>query len=63
MLNTPPPELRELAKQRLHRLQEPSPEELEKEVEEARLQGYKVIALPGLRIWIEDYSLKPAAEE
>jgi hypothetical protein len=28
-----------------------------------KTQGYKVIALPGLRIWIEDYSLKPAGEE
>jgi hypothetical protein len=63
MARNPPPELRELAKQRLQRLREPSPEELEKEIEEARLQGYKVIALPGLRIWIEDYSVKPPEKE
>jgi hypothetical protein len=39
MARKPPPELRELAKQRLQRLGEPSPEELEKEVEEARKAG------------------------
>jgi DNA-binding IclR family transcriptional regulator len=63
MARNPPPELRELAKQRLQRLQEPSPEELENEVEEARQQGYKLIAVPGLRILIRDYSLKPPEKE
>jgi hypothetical protein len=52
------PALRELAKQRLQQLTELSPEELEKEIEEARRQGYKLICVPGLRIRIRDYSLK-----
>jgi hypothetical protein len=54
--------LRELAKRRLQ-LTELSPEELEKEIEEARLEGYQLICLPGLRIRIRDYSLKPDDEE
>jgi hypothetical protein len=57
------PGMRELAKRRLQRLLEPSPEELEKEIEEARRQGYKLICVPGLRIRIRDYSLKPDDEE
>jgi hypothetical protein len=56
-------DLRELAKRRLQRLLEPSPEELEKEIEEARREGYKLICFPGLRIRIRDYSLKPDDEE
>jgi hypothetical protein len=57
------PALRELAKQRLQQLTELSPEELEKEIEEARREGYKLICFPGLRIRIRDYSLKPREEE
>ena len=53
------PTLRELAKRRLQRLLEPNPEELKKEIEEARQQGYKLICVPGVRIRIRDYSLKP----
>jgi len=53
------PNLRELARRRLLRLNELSPEEWAKEVEEVRKQGYKLMALPdGLRIWLRDYSLK-----
>jgi len=59
----PPPELRDLAKRRLQRLLEPSPEALEAEIEEARKEGCKLICLPGLRIKIRDYSLKPNDEE
>jgi hypothetical protein len=56
------PALRELAKQRLQQLTELSPEELEKEIEEARRQGYQLICVHGLRIRIRDYSLKPDDE-
>jgi hypothetical protein len=38
---------------------EPSPEEVEAEIEAARKEGYKLICLPSLRIKIRDYSLKP----
>jgi hypothetical protein len=51
--------LAELARRRLRKLNETSPEELEAEVEQARKEGYKLIWLPGLRIRIRDYSLKP----
>ena len=51
-------DLREIAKRRLRQLTEPSPEELEEEIEEARRQGYTVICAPGVHIWIRDYSLK-----
>ena len=57
------PALRELAKRRLQRLLERSPEEIGKEIEEARREGYKLICVPGLRIRIRDYSLKPDDEE
>jgi hypothetical protein len=50
--------MRELAKRRLQQLTEPSPEELEKEIAEARREGYQLICVPGLRIRIRDYSLK-----
>jgi len=63
MARKPPPELRDLAKRRLQRLLEPSPEALEAEIEEARKEGCKLICLPGLRIKIRDYSLKPDDEE
>jgi hypothetical protein len=63
MPKKPPPELRELAKQRLQRLQVPSPEEFAKEVEESRRQGYKVLALGPVHYWIQDYSLKPGDSE
>ena len=56
------PALRELAKRRLQRLMDLSPEELEKEAEAARLEGYQLICVPGLRIRIRDYSLKPDDE-
>ncbi len=51
------PDLREIAKRRLERLQLLSPEEFEKEIEEARKQGYKVLALGPVHYWIRDYSL------
>ena len=57
------PALREIAKQRLQRLLELSPEELEKETEQAQREGYRLICVPGLRIRIRDYSLKPDDEE
>ncbi len=59
MARKPPPELRDLAKRRLQRLLEPSPEALEAEIEEARRQGYKVLVLGAVHYWIEDYSLIP----
>ena len=59
MARKPPPELRDLAKRRLQRLLEHSPEEVEAEIEAARKEGYKLICLPGLRIKIRDYSLMP----
>ena len=55
--------LRELAKRRLQRVLEPDPEELEREIEEARREGYKLICAPGLRVWVRDYSLKSDDEE
>ena len=62
-MKVPPPNLRVLARRRLDRLNEPDPEELKREVEEARKQGYKLVAAPGVRIFIRDYSLKPGDEE
>jgi len=59
MARKPPPELCDLAKRHLQRLLESSPEEREAETEEARKEGYKLICLPGLRISIRDYKLKP----
>ena len=59
MARKPPPELRDLAKRRLQRLLEPSPEEFAREVEEARRQGYKFLALGPVHYWIRDYSLIP----
>jgi hypothetical protein len=55
--------LRELALRRLQRLLEPSPEEIEKEIEEARREGCQLICVPGLRIRIRDYSLRADDEE
>jgi hypothetical protein len=49
--------LREAARQRLERANQLSPEQLETEIEEARKKGYELICVPGLRIWIRDYSL------
>ncbi len=51
--------LAELARRRLQKLNEASPEELEAAIEQARKEGYKLICLPGLHIRIRDYSLKP----
>jgi len=50
--------LAELARRRLEKLNQSSPEELEAEIEQARKEGYKLICLPGLRIRFRDYSLK-----
>jgi hypothetical protein len=47
----------------LQRLTELIPEELEKEIAEAGREGYQLICVPGLRIRIRDYSLKPDDEE
>ena len=58
-MKRPLPQLRDLARQRLL---EPSSGQLEKEIEEARKEGYKLIALPGVRIMIRDYKLKPSKE-
>ena len=52
MARKPPPELRDLAKRRLQRLLQPSPEALEAEIEQARNEGYKLICVQGLRIRI-----------
>ena len=52
-----PTYLREVAKRRLQRLAEPTPEQAEKEDEQARREGCKVVRVPGLSIWIQDYSL------
>jgi len=49
----------EVAMRRLERLDEVTPEQLAAQIEEARKEGYKLICLPGLRIRIRDYSLKP----
>jgi DNA-binding IclR family transcriptional regulator len=62
-MKKPIPELRDLAKRRLERLQQPSPAEIAKEIEEARRDGYMLIRVPGVRIKIRDYSLKPPDEE
>jgi hypothetical protein len=35
-----------------------TPQELEKEIEAARREGYRLICVPGIRIRIRDYSLK-----
>ena len=49
--------LGDLAKRRLQRLQEPSPEDLEKEIEEARREGYRLLAIGPLRILLRDYTV------
>ena len=56
-------DLRELAKRRLQRLDEETPEQLQAEIEQARKEGYKLICLPGLHIRIRDYSLKGPEDE
>ena len=53
-----PTYLREVAKRRLQRLAEPTPEQIEKEVEQARREGYRIVRGPGVSIWIQDYSLE-----
>jgi hypothetical protein len=57
-MNQKPSFLRDAARQRLQRLNEVTPEQLEAEVEQARKEGYKLICLLGLRIRFRDYSLK-----
>jgi hypothetical protein len=57
-MNQKPSLLREAARQRLDRLSEVTPERLAAEIEEARKEGYKLVGLPGPRVWIRDYSLK-----
>ncbi len=50
MAKTPPTfDLRALAKERLRRLNEPSPEELAIEVAEAEAEGVRLFVLPGAR--------------
>ena len=48
---------RDLARRRLARLNEPTPEQIAAEDEEARKEGYIVERLPdGLSIWIKKYT-------
>ena len=63
-MKKPPPDLQALAKRRLERLREPSPEELAKEIAEAERNGDKLLVLPGgLRVLLKLYGREPAAKE
>ena len=54
-------DLRELAKRRLQRLQEPTPEDALKEIEEARQRGDLLLILGGVRILLAGLA-KPAPQ-
>ena len=51
-------ELHAVAQRRLQRINEPSPEEWARRVEEARREGYRLVRIPGLVVAIRDYWLK-----
>lgn len=46
-------DLRGLAKERLRLLNEPSPEDIAREIAEAEAQGHKIYVLPGVRILVQ----------
>ena len=52
-----PSVLRDLARARLDRLENVSPEQWAREVEEARKRGCRLVRVPGLTVEIRDYSL------